>query len=90
MGIIPAGKAVAFSARKGQAITITNTYGKQVIDFWAFNQNDHNDFLSMVHTRTILSKVALTKGDRLYSTRLKPILTLTEDTTRGVHDMICL
>ncbi|KAJ5586925.1 polysaccharide deacetylase family protein [Penicillium hispanicum] len=88
MGILPARKAVALLAKQGQELTVVNTYGKQVVDFWAFNPNDPHDFLSMVHTRTILHKIALSKGDQLYSTRRKPILTLTEDTTRGVHDMI--
>ena len=88
MPIIQARTAVAFSVTAGQDIKIINTHGKQVLDFWAFNPNDPNDFLSMVHTRTVLLKVALAKGDKLYSTRRKPILTLTEDTTRGTHDLI--
>ncbi|KAJ9136742.1 Polysaccharide deacetylase family protein [Pleurostoma richardsiae] len=88
MPIIPARKAVAFPVKAGQDIKIVNTYGKQVLDFWAFNPSDPNDFLSMVHTRTVLLKVVLSKGDKLYSTRRKPILTLTEDTTRGTHDLI--
>ncbi|KAJ5114112.1 polysaccharide deacetylase family protein [Penicillium angulare] len=87
MGIIPARRAVAFKISKGQDLKVINTFGKQVVDFWAFNPDDPNDFLSMVHTRTILLKVAIAKGDNLYSTRRKPMLTLTEDTTRGVHDM---
>jgi uncharacterized protein YcgI (DUF1989 family) len=88
MGLIPARKATAFSVKAGQNVKVINTYGKQVVDFWAFNPDDPNDFLSMVHTRTILLKVSLARGDKLYSTRRKPILTLTEDTTPGVHDLI--
>ncbi|KIW10584.1 hypothetical protein PV08_11548 [Exophiala spinifera] len=88
MAIIPARKAVAFSVKRGQEVRIVNTHGKQVVDFWAFNPDDANDFLSMVHTRTILLKVSLSKGDTLYSTRRKPMLVLTEDTTKGVHDII--
>ncbi|KAJ5298544.1 uncharacterized protein N7443_006664 [Penicillium atrosanguineum] len=87
MGTIPARQAVAFLARQGQEITVINTHGKQVVDLWAFNPNDPHEFLSMVHTRTILVKIALSKGDKLYSTRRKPVLKLTEDTTLGVHDM---
>jgi uncharacterized protein YcgI (DUF1989 family) len=86
--IIPARKAIAVSIRAGQSIKITNTHGKQVIDFWAFNPNDSHDYLSMVHTRTILLAVTLHVGDRLYSTKRKPMLKVIEDTTRGVHDMI--
>lgn len=88
MGICPARGAVAFSVQKGQEVSVINTYGKQVVDFWAFNPNDPNDFLSMVHTRTILLKVAVAKGDKLYSTRRKPMFTFVEDTTKGVHDII--
>lgn len=88
MPLIPARKAVAFTVEAGQSIKIINTHGKQVLDFWAFNPSDANDFLSMVHTRTVLRKVRVDAGDKLYSTRRKPMLTLTEDVTRGVHDMI--
>ncbi|KIV93054.1 hypothetical protein PV10_04299 [Exophiala mesophila] len=88
MGILPARKAVAFSIQRGQTLDVINTHGKQVVDFWAFNPNDPNDFLSMVHTRTILLKVAISKGDKLYSTRRKPMFTLVNDTTKGVHDLI--
>lgn len=88
MTIIPARKAVAFTVQKGQKLKIVNTHGKQVLDFWAFDPQDPHDFLSMVHTRTILLKVAIARGDKLYSTRRKPILTLVEDTTKGVHDLI--
>lgn len=80
--------ATAFSIKAGQTVTIVNTHGKQVVDFWAFNPSSSRDHLSMVHTRTILLKVAVAKGDILYSTRRKPMLMLVEDTTKGVHDIL--
>ncbi|PVH85599.1 polysaccharide deacetylase family protein [Cadophora sp. DSE1049] len=85
MVLIPARKAVAISVQKGQEIKVCNSYGKQVVDFWAFNPNDPHDFLSMVHTRTILMKVSIARNDKLYSTRRTHVLTLSEDTTKGVH-----
>ncbi|RAO66653.1 uncharacterized protein BHQ10_002665 [Talaromyces amestolkiae] len=88
MGLLPARKAVALQISAGQAIKIINTHGKQVVDFWAFNPDDTHDYLSMVHTRTVLRKVAVRLGDSLYSTRRKPMLTIEEDTTKGVHDII--
>lgn len=88
MPIIPARKAVTISVSSGQSLKIINTFGKQVLDFWAFNPKDPNDFLSMVHTRTVLRKVSVAKGDSLYSTRRKAILNIAEDTTKGVHDII--
>lgn len=88
MAILTARKAGAVHVRAGQFLKLINTHGKQVVDFWAFNPKDSHDFLSMVHSRTVLLTISLRKGDHLYSTRRKPILTLVEDTTRGVHDMI--
>ena len=88
MPTIPARKAVAFTIQKGQQLQIINTHGKQVLDFWAFNPNEPNDFLSMVHSRTVLRSISLSTGDKLYSTRRQSMLMLTEDTTHGVHDMI--
>lgn len=88
MPIIPARKGVAFSVKAGQDIKIINTFGKQVLDFWAFNSSDTNGFLSMSHTRGITRKMTLMQGDKLYSTRRKPMITLTEDNTHGIHDMI--
>lgn len=88
MSTIPARKAVAFSVSSGQDATITNTFGRQVLDLWASKPADPNDYISMVHTRTVLQKVTLAKGDRLYSTRRKPMLTLFEDKTPGVQDLL--
>ena len=87
MAILPARKAVAFELKKGQDLKIINTHGKQVVDFWAFDSNDH-DVLSMSHTRSILGKISLSKGDQLFSTRRRVMLTLSEDTTCGVHDLL--
>lgn len=88
MVLLPARNATAVSIEKGQYLKIINTHGKQVVDFWAFNPQDSHDYLSTVHTRTVLLSIALREGDALYSTRRKPILTLVRDTTRGVHDLI--
>ncbi|KAI1409878.1 glycoside hydrolase/deacetylase [Hypoxylon sp. FL1857] len=88
MTLLPARKAAAFPIKKGQHLKITNTHGKQVVDFWAFNPNDNHDYLSMVHSRTILLSISPRVGNSLYSTRRKPMLTLVEDTTPGVHDMV--
>ncbi|RKU43661.1 hypothetical protein DL546_006259 [Coniochaeta pulveracea] len=88
MPLIPARKGVAFTVKAGQEVKITNTYGKQVLDFFAFHQNDAREYLSMVHTRTVNRKLVLNKGDKLYNARREPVLTLTEDTTPGTHDMI--
>lgn len=88
MPVIRARKSVAFLLRKNQQLRVSNSNGKQVVDFWSFNTKNPEDFLSIAHTRTRLSKLLLTTGDTLYSSKRKPMLTLMEDTTGGVHDLL--
>lgn len=88
MGLIPARKSVAISVQQGQHLKVTNTHGKQVIDFWAFNPNDKNDHLSTTHTRSTIGSISLRVGDNLYSSKRKPILKLVQDITPGVHDLL--
>ena len=58
------------------------------MDFWAFNLSDAHDFLLMIHTRTNSLKVAIAKGDKFDSSQRIVVLTLSEDTTKGVDDII--
>jgi uncharacterized protein len=85
---IPArrGKAVIMSA--GQTIKVINTHGEQVVDTWAFKQDDINEFLSCEHTRASLKRFIPRPGDALLSNHRRPILTLLEDTAGGIHDML--
>jgi uncharacterized protein len=57
-----------------------------VVDTWAFNAHDLNEFLSMEHMRAAINRVSPKPGDALVSNRRRPILTLVEDTSPGVHD----
>src|SRR5947207_12672402 len=81
-----AGRAVKLSA--GARVKLVNTLGSQVVDTWAFNPADMSEHLSMEHTRVMLGRVNPRKGDPLYSNRRRPILTMVEDTTAGVHDTL--
>ncbi|KAF4436570.1 polysaccharide deacetylase family protein [Fusarium austroafricanum] len=85
---LTARQSVAVPLKQGQSLQVINTHGKQVVDFWAFNPKDSHDYLSMSHTRAMLSSISLHKGNNLYNCRRKPILTLIEDTTPGIHDML--
>ena len=42
----------------------------------------------MAHTRATLSSLRVEVGDRLYSDLRRPIVTLAEDTSPGVHDLL--
>lgn len=85
---VPARSGVAAKAGRGQVITIYNTSGKQVVDTWAFGADDFDEHLSMEHSRVALMKLVPAVGDTLVTNHRRPILTLVEDTTSGIHDML--
>ena len=86
--IIPARRGKAAFAAAGQKIKVVNTHGQQVVDTWAFAREDPSEFMSMEHTRATLVKLMPVLGDHLYTNRRRPILTLVEDTSPGVHDTL--
>jgi hypothetical protein len=83
---IPARKGKAVALAKGQRLKLINTHGQQVVDTWAFNRHDMTEFMSMEHTRTALVRVIPRVGDSLVTNRRRPILTIVEDTSPGIHD----
>lgn len=85
---IPARKGRAAQARKGQIIKVINTHGQQVVDTWAFNAHDTSEFMSMEHSRTMMGKIMAAVGDSFVTNHRRPILTVIEDTTPGIHDTL--
>jgi uncharacterized protein YcgI (DUF1989 family) len=85
---IPARKGKAALVGKGQFVKVIDTHGQQVVDTWAFNQSDLKELMSMEHCRTALSSIMAKKGDSMVTNRRRPILTLVEDTTPGIHDTL--
>ena len=83
--IVPAGHGRAFEARAGQYITIEDLEGKQIGDFVAFNADDPTEWLSPSHTRVALLSMRFRPGQRLVTSRRRPILEVIADTA-GVHD----
>ena len=78
----------AFRLAQGARIRILNLEGSQVVDCWAFCSGDLDEFLSNEHTRSCLEKLIPATGDALYSNRRRPILSIVEDTSPGVHDLL--
>jgi uncharacterized protein YcgI (DUF1989 family) len=85
---IPAREGRAVLVGAGQTLTIVNTHGSQVCDFWAFNAADRNEFLSMPHQHAVSSAVGLRQGDALVSNARRPLMMVIEDTSPGVHDTV--
>jgi uncharacterized protein YcgI (DUF1989 family) len=85
---VPARRGKAISLKRGQQVKVINTHGQQVVDTWAFNSADLSEGMSMEHTRTALSRIHVHVGDSLVTNQRRPILTLVEDTSPGVHDTL--
>ncbi len=85
---IPARRGRAAFVSAGQTVKIINTHGQQVVDTWAFNREDMTEFMSMEHSRTSLGRIMPTVGQAMFTNRRRPILTLVEDTSGGIHDTL--
>ena len=85
---IPAREGRAVKVVRGQALRIINTFGSQVVDFWAFDAADLGTYLSMQHTRAVLSRLTPHAGDVLVDNWREPMLCFESDTSPGVHDTV--
>jgi uncharacterized protein len=86
--VLPARAGIAVPLSAGEKLRIVNLHGGQVVDTWALAQDGPREYLSMEHTRVALSRLIPRTGDALYSSRRRPLLTLVEDTSPGVHDTL--
>ena len=86
--IVEAGHGGRMALSQGEHIRIVCIEGSQVCDFWAFRISDPNEFLSAEHTRTTMERLVPTVGSTLYSNFRHPILTVIEDTSPGIHDLL--
>lgn len=85
---IPARRGASTYVSRGASVRVINTHGKQVVDTWAFNAVDPNEHLSMEHSRASLLRILPKVGDTLVSNRRNAMLSIVEDTTPGIHDML--
>lgn len=85
---IAAGHGRAERLQAGQFIKLINTHGTQVIDFWAFNEQDPHEILSMHHTKSCLKRMIPAEGEAFFTYKRRPILTFMEDHSPGIHDVV--
>src|SRR5687767_6988893 len=86
--VVAARKAKAFRIPGGASVRIVNPHGTQVLDTWAFASGDPAEFMSMEHSRLHMGRLSPIVEDRFVTSRRRPILMLTEDTSGGVHDTL--
>lgn len=85
---IPARRGKAARLERGKSIRLINTHGTQVVDTWAFNADDLAEFMSMEHCRSTWKRTMPKVGDGLLTNKRRPILTVVEDSSPGVHDTL--
>lgn len=85
---IPARKGKTARVRQGQTVKVINTRGQQVVDTWAFNAEDLHELMSMEHSRVSLGGIIPKVGSVFVTNKRRPILTVVEDTSGGIHDTL--
>jgi uncharacterized protein YcgI (DUF1989 family) len=85
---VPAREGRAVRLSRGESLSVINTHGTQVCDLWAFKAANLSEYLSWEHARGGISRISPQVGDALLTNRRRPILTLAEDTSPGVHDTL--
>ena len=81
--------ARAFTVSDGQTVRVVDVEGRQPGDLVAFKADDLGVKLSQARTRVESHKVAVTKGDSLWTNTFPPqvMFTITGD-TYGSHDLL--
>jgi uncharacterized protein YcgI (DUF1989 family) len=77
----------AFALRAGATLTVVDLEGEQVADLVAFAADDPREALSNGRTFDYEETIALTTGNRLWSNRSTPLLTIVRDDV-GTHDFL--
>ncbi|QJR81659.1 urea carboxylase-associated family protein [Alteromonas pelagimontana] len=82
---IPPRSGTAFKMKQGECLKVVDPEGEQVADLYAFNENDHTEFLSSGRSLDYNESVEFGKGAKLYSNNSNVMFEIVEDTV-GVHD----
>lgn len=84
---IPPRSGAAFRLNEGQTLRVIDPQGTQVSDLLAYSAADVREVISNGRTFDYEETIALTTGNRLWSNRSTPMLSIGEDTV-GRHDFL--
>ena len=84
---IPPRSGTAFELAKGASLTVIDPEGSQVSDLLAYNAQDVREVISNGRTFDYEETLHLSTGNRLWSNRSNPMLSIVEDTVRS-HDFL--
>jgi uncharacterized protein len=85
--VVGPASAEAFLVPAGWALRVSDPEGCQVGDLFVVAGDEPDERFSQARTRTYAMRTGLQVGDRLWSTRDRPLLTLEEDSL-GTHDLL--
>lgn len=85
--VLPPGKGLGLTIKRGQVIRVIDLEGQQTVDFVCFNSHNKAEKLWIASTIEANKNVFIKKGHSLYSTHLNKMFTIIEDTC-GVHDLL--
>lgn len=86
-GMIPPRSGAAILLRQDQVLEVIDVEGSQVADLLAFNAADVREVISNGRTFDYEETLKLTTGNRLWSNRSNPMLTIVRDDV-GCHDFL--
>ncbi len=84
---IPARTGVAFRVAPRDYIQVIDVQGEQPADFWAFHENDLDEYLSAPHTRIGIMRMLPGPGQSFLTNHRRPIVRVIEDPI-PVHDFL--
>jgi uncharacterized protein len=88
MPIVEGGKGAGFHLKPGERLEIVNTHGSQVVDLFAHNAGELGEAMSIQHSRNVWYRLRPQPGDQLWTQLRRPILTMIDDSSPGVHDTL--
>jgi uncharacterized protein YcgI (DUF1989 family) len=86
---VPAREGRCVRVAAGQRFRVIDVEGGQVADTFAFRADDVSEYHSAEHTRAVVSRLFPRVGEHFVTNHRRPILRLEEDTSPGIHDMLC-
>ena len=86
--VVPAREGRTICLARGERLRIVDVEGGQVADTFAYCDGDASEYLSMEHTRVVVSRLLPRVGEAFVTNLRRPILTFEQDASPGVHDTL--
>jgi uncharacterized protein len=86
---VPAREGRGVRVAAGERVRVIDVEGGQVADTFAFRADELSEYHSAEHTRVHVNRLFPRPGEHFVTNHRRPILLLEEDSSPGIHDMLC-